>query len=159
MKDFVLVQGFVMAEDTPEEEKTEELTARRLEKGARMEVPRSQELTVAAVMISAMSALYLMGGWLIGNLADIFASGFIIERREIYSENLGMVQFADIGTESFFLIVPLLILTLVIAILASSAMGGLNFAWKAITPKGSKLNPLNGFSGCSKGFSSSRSRS
>ena len=43
-----------------------------------------------------------MGGWLIGNLADIFASGFIIERREIYSENLGMVQFADIGTESFF---------------------------------------------------------
>ena len=42
-----------MAEDTPEEEKTEEPTARRLEKGREDgEVPRSQELTVAAVMIS-----------------------------------------------------------------------------------------------------------
>jgi len=29
--------------------------------------------------------------------------------------------------------------------LASSAMGGLNFAWKAVQPKASKLNPLNGF--------------
>ena len=53
-------------------------------------------------MISSMSALYLMGGWLIGNLADLFASGFIIERREIYSENLGMVQFADIGNGIIF---------------------------------------------------------
>ena len=61
-----------MAEDTPEEEKTEEPTARRLEKGREDgEVLRSQELTVAAVMIS-MSA-HLMGGWLIA-IADIFAS-------------------------------------------------------------------------------------
>ena len=135
-----------MAEDTPDDEKTEEPTARRLQKAREDgQVPRSQELGVAAVMISSMSALYLMGGWLIGSLADLFASGFIIERREIYSENLGMVQFADIGKESFFLIIPLLVLTFFVAILASSAMGGLNFAWKAITPKGSKLNPLNGF--------------
>ena len=50
-----------MAEDTPEEEKTEEPTARRLEKGREDgEVPRSQELTVAAVMISAMSAVAQM---------------------------------------------------------------------------------------------------
>ena len=83
-----------MAEDTPDDEKTEEPTARRLQKAREDgQVPRSQELGVAAVMISSMSALYLMGGWLVGNLADLFASGFIIERREIYSENLGMVQF------------------------------------------------------------------
>ena len=52
-----------MAEDTSEEEKTEEPTARRLEKGREDgEVPRSQELTVAAVMISAMSAP--IDGWM-----------------------------------------------------------------------------------------------
>ena len=79
-----------MAEDTPDDEKTEEATARRLEKAREDgQVPRSQELGVAAVMISSMSALYLMGGWLIGNLADLFASGFIIERREIYSKISG----------------------------------------------------------------------
>lgn len=136
-----------MAEDAPEEdEKTEEPTARRLEKAREDgEVPRSQELGVAGVMITSMAALYLMGGWLIGHLADLFASGFVIERRDIYSENLGMTQFADIGRESFILIIPLLALTFIVAILASSAMGGLNFSWKAIQPKGSKLNPLNGF--------------
>ena len=136
-----------MAEDAPEEdEKTEEPTARRLQKAREDgDVPRSQELGVAGVMISSMAALYVMGGWLIGHLADLFASGFVIERRHIYSENLGMEQFAEIGRESFLLIVPLLLLTFVVAILASSAMGGLNFSWKAIQPKGSKLNPLNGF--------------
>lgn len=136
-----------MAEDAPEEdEKTEEPTARRLDKARQDgEVPRSQELGAAGVMITSMAALYLMGGWLIGHLADLFASGFVIERRDIYSENLGMVQFAEIGQESFILIVPLLALTFVVAILASSAMGGLNFSWKAVQPKASKLNPLNGF--------------
>ncbi len=136
-----------MAEDAPDqEEKTEEPTARRLEKAREDgELPRSQELGVAGVMITSMAALFMMGGWLIGRLAELFASGFVIERRDIYSENLGMVQFADIAVESFTLIVPLLILTFVVAILASSAMGGLNFAWKAVQPKASKLNPLNGF--------------
>ena len=41
-------------------------------------------------------------------------------------------------------IVPLLLLTFVVAILSSSAMGGLNFSWKAAAPKASKLNPLTG---------------
>ncbi len=136
-----------MAEDAPDQdEKTEEPTARRLEKAREDgELPRSQELGVAGVMITSMAALFIMGGWLIGRLSELFASGFVIERRDIYSENLGMVQFADIAVESFTLIVPLLILTFVVAILASSAMGGLNFAWKAVQPKASKLNPLNGF--------------
>lgn len=135
-----------MAEDAPEDdEKTEEPTARRLEKAREDgQVPRSQELGIAAVMISSMAALYLMGGWLIGNLADLFASGFVIERRDIFSENLGMMQFAEIARESFVLIIPLLILTFLVAIFASSAMGGLNFSWKAAAPKASKLNPLSG---------------
>ena len=136
-----------MAEDAPDQdEKTEEPTARRLEKARENgELPRSQELGVAGVMITSVAALFLMGGWLISRLAELFASGFVIERRDIYSENLGMVQFSDIAFESLTLIVPLLILTFVVAILASSAMGGLNFAWKAVQPKASKLNPLNGF--------------
>ncbi|MDC1319842.1 EscU/YscU/HrcU family type III secretion system export apparatus switch protein, partial [Litorivicinus sp.] len=136
-----------MAEDAPEdEEKTEEPTARRLEKAREDgDVPRSQELGAAAVMISSMSALYFLGGWLITNLSILFASGFVIERRDIYSENLGLVHFADIALESFILIIPFLLLTAVVAILATSMMGGLNFSLKAIAPKASKLSIFNGF--------------
>ena len=135
-----------MAEDAPDqEEKTEEPTARRLEKAREDgQVPRSQELGIAAVMISSMVFLYLSGGWLIGHLSKLFASGFVIERRDIFSPYVGLSQFADIGRDSFLVIVPLLLLTFVVAILASSAMGGLNFSWKAAAPKASKMNPLTG---------------
>ena len=135
-----------MAEDAPDDdEKTEEPTARRLEK-AREEgnVPRSQDLGAAAVMITSVAALFMMGPWLLSHLSAIFASGFVIDRRDIFSPNVGITRFYELGFESFLLIVPLLAITLVVAILASSAMGGLNFSWKAITPKASKLSPLQG---------------
>ncbi|MDB4022125.1 flagellar biosynthesis protein FlhB [Litorivicinus sp.] len=135
-----------MAEDAPEdEEKTEEPSARRLEKAREDgDVPRSQELGAAAVMICSMSALYFFGGWLISHLSILFASGFVIERRDIYSENLGLVHFSEIALESFILIVPFLLLTAVVAVLATSMMGGLNFSLKAIAPKASKFNIISG---------------
>ena len=100
-----------MAEDSPEDdEKTEEPTARRLEKAREDgQVPRSQELGIAAVMISSMVFLYLSGGWLTGHLSKLFASGFVIERRDIFSPYVGLSQFADIGRDSFFVIVPLFV--------------------------------------------------
>ena len=61
-----------MAEDTPDDEKTEEATARR-SRSARMDKFHDLRNSVLPLMISSMSALYLMGGWLIGNLADLFA--------------------------------------------------------------------------------------
>ena len=75
-----------MAEDTPDDDqKTEEPTARRLQKAREDgQVPRSQELGIAAVMISSMAFLYLSGGWLLGHLSQLFASGFMIERRDIF---------------------------------------------------------------------------
>ncbi len=135
-----------MAEDTPDDDqKTEEPTARRLQKAREDgQVPRSQELGIAAVMISSMVFLYLSGGWLIGHLSQLFAAGFVIERRDIFSPYVGLLHFRDIGRDGFLLFIPLLLLTLVVAILSSSAMGGLNWSWKATAPKASKLNPLNG---------------
>ena len=54
-----------MAEDAPDqEEKTEEPTARRLEKAREDgQVPRSQELGIAAVMISSM-IIFVFIRWL-----------------------------------------------------------------------------------------------
>ena len=52
-------------EDTPQEEKTEEPTARRLEKAKEEgQVLRSQDMTIAAVTISVIATLYLGGFWM-----------------------------------------------------------------------------------------------
>ena len=57
--------GAVMAEESAQE-KTEEPTARKLQKAREDgQVARSQELPGAAVMIGAVTTMVLMGGWLI----------------------------------------------------------------------------------------------
>jgi flagellar biosynthetic protein FlhB len=133
-----------MAESS-DQEKTEEPTARKLEK-AREEgqVARSIELPAAAVTIAALGMLYLTGDTLVHKLAEAFVSGFNFDRKLVHSPNLLPAIFAHEMIESFILIAPLLLLTITIAIAASGATGGFLFSTKAIAPNPSKLNPLNG---------------
>ncbi|MFM7483179.1 MAG: EscU/YscU/HrcU family type III secretion system export apparatus switch protein, partial [Burkholderiaceae bacterium] len=133
-----------MAESS-DQEKTEEPTSRKLEK-AREEgqVARSIELPAAAVTIAALGMLYLTGDTLVHKMAEAFVSGFNFDRKLVHSPNLLPAIFAHEILESFILIAPLLLLTITIAIAASGATGGFLFSTKAIVPKASKLNPLNG---------------
>ena len=128
-----------------DQEKTEEPTSRKLEK-AREEgqVARSVELPAAAVTIAALGMLYLTGGTLIHKMAEAFVSGFNFDRKLVHSPNLLPAIFGHEVLESFILVAPLLLLTITVAIAASGATGGYLFSTKAVAPKASKLNPLNG---------------
>ena len=127
------------------QEKTEEPTSRKLEK-AREEgqVARSTELPAASVTIAALGMLYLTGDTLIHKMAEAFVSGFNFDRKLVHSPNLLPAIFGHEVLESFILIAPLMLLTITIAIASSGATGGFLFSTKAIAPKASKLNPLNG---------------
>jgi flagellar biosynthetic protein FlhB len=129
-----------------DQEKTEEPTSRKLEK-AREEgqVARSTELPAASVTIAALGMLYLTGDTLIHKMAEAFVSGFNFDRKLVHSPNLLPAIFGHEVLESFILIAPLLLLTITIAIASSGATGGFLFSTKALAPKASKLNPLNGF--------------
>ncbi len=128
-----------------DQEKTEEPTSRKLEK-AREEgqVARSTELPAASVTIAALGMLYLTGDTLIHKMAEAFVSGFNFDRKLVQSPNLLPAIFGHEVLESFILVAPLMLLTITIAIASSGATGGFLFSTKAIAPKGSKLNPLNG---------------
>jgi flagellar biosynthetic protein FlhB len=128
-----------------DQEKTEEPTSRKLEK-AREEgqVARSTELPAASVTIAALGMLYLTGDTLIHKMAEAFVSGFNFDRKLVHSPNLLPAIFGHEVLESFILIAPLLLLTITIAIASSGATGGFLFSTKALAPKASKLNPLNG---------------
>ncbi len=135
-----------MAENqTDSGEKSEEPTQRKLEK-ARDEgnVPRSKELPAAAVMISSMSMIFLMGGWLVTKISEQFAAGFQFDRRIIFSELLLPGFFLEQLGYGLLFVVPILIITIFVAIFSSAATGGFVFSWKAAAPKFNKLNPLNG---------------
>ena len=128
-----------------DQEKTEEPTSRKLEK-AREEgqVARSTELPAASVTIAALGMLYLTGDTLIHKMAEAFVSGFNFDRKLVHSPNLLPAILGHEVLESFILIAPLMLLTITIAIASSGATGGFLFSTKALAPKASKLNPLNG---------------
>ncbi|MEY3035745.1 MAG: Flagellar biosynthetic protein FlhB, partial [Pseudomonadota bacterium] len=133
-----------MAEQSTQE-RTEEPTARRLSKAREDgQVARSVELPAAAVMISAVTLLFLAGGWLLVKLAEGFKAGFVIDRTTLLSPDMLPAMVGAQLLHAFGTIAPILLLTAVVAIIASGMTGGYLFSVKALLPKGSKLNPLNG---------------
>ena len=62
-----------MAEQDQSEEKTEEPTAKRIEKAREDgQIARSQELSVAAMMIGVASFMYLFGAGVVTNISNVF---------------------------------------------------------------------------------------
>jgi flagellar biosynthetic protein FlhB len=134
-----------MAENSGAEQ-SEEPTARKLSNARKDgQVARSVELPAAAVTIGAILALFMMGGYWFKQVAEIFASGFKFDRKSLDNPDLMVTTFAHHLGESFLLIVPVLLVTAVLAILSSGATGGYLFSLKSILPKFSKLSLLSGF--------------
>jgi flagellar biosynthesis protein FlhB len=134
-----------MSEDTGAE-KTEEPTARKLQKGRDDgQVARSTEMPGATVMIGAVALMVLTGGALITKLIAVFKAGFIFDRTTLLSPDLLPLTFGTQAINAFVVVIPVFIATIVLAILASGATGGYLFSLKSIAPKASKINPLEGF--------------
>lgn len=133
-----------MSEDGSQ--KTEEPTARRL-KRARDEgqVARSVELSAAAVMLSATLMLFTLGGAWVKLLSTYFAAGFTFDRKVLETPALLPAAFATQLTHAFLLVLPVMLVTLGVAILASGAVGGYLFSLSSALPKFSKLSPISGF--------------
>jgi flagellar biosynthetic protein FlhB len=134
-----------MAEESGAE-KTEDPTARKL-RNARDEgqVARSIELPAAAVTIGAILVMVMMGSYWMKKMTEIFASGFKFDRKTLDNPDLMVTSFASQLGESFLLIVPVLMVTAVLAVLSSGATGGYLFSLKSILPNFGKLSPLSGF--------------
>jgi flagellar biosynthetic protein FlhB len=134
-----------MAEQDTTEERTEEPTAKRLEKAQEDgQVARSQELSVAAMMIGVACFMYLFGGYLITQLSEVFVSGFTFDHNDVYSDNLLPVAFGGHALESMMVVLPIFILAVLIALGAAGVLGGYIFSFKSIAPKASKINPMSG---------------
>ena len=126
-------------------EKTEEPTAKKLEKAASEgQVPRSPEVTMATCTILGFLTLLLAGSYFAESLTEVFKGAFIFDRKIIYSPNLLPARFLSTLAYALSLFIPLFLLLIVAALLAGSSIGGLNFAWMAIAPKASKFNPISG---------------
>ena len=134
-----------MAEETPQEEKTEEPTQKRLE-DARLEgnLPRSVELSSMMVLLTGVVALFFFGSVMWHSMEEAGAHIFNnAVDMDIGRHNLKAYTEAAV----FFMLRvmgPLFLLLMVMGILTGIAQSGPNFTWKPLMPKASKMNPIKG---------------
>jgi flagellar biosynthetic protein FlhB len=134
-----------MADQDSDLEKTEDPTARKLEK-AREEgqIARSKELPAAAELVLVLVVLLLAGAWFLGGITDNFSASFNFDFRALDTPSLLPGILARAMFYGFLVIVPVFIVSFIVAIVSSSVTGGFNFAWKGLEPKFNKLNPISG---------------
>lgn len=132
-----------MSDDSSQ--RTEQPTARRLRKATEEgDVARSTELPAAAVMIAAAVTMLLMGSWWVSRFARQMQAGFTFDRKTLETPTLLPTTFLHAVGEGLLVILPLMVVTAVVAIAASGVTGGFHFSSKAFAPKFSKLSPVNG---------------
>jgi len=134
-----------MAENDSTQEKTEEPTSKRIQKSRDDgQVARSQELSIAATVITVAGFMYLFGGAMIIKISEQFAAAFVFDPKHVFDVS-GLTSRVGKGLMDALLVVaPLGAAAFVVSLLVSGVLGGYNFSWKAIAPKASKLNPLSG---------------
>ena len=134
-----------MADEDASGDRTEDPTARRLQK-AREEgdAARSIEVPAAGVLLAATAYLFMSGGSNATQLKALFASGFIFDHSVIQAGATLPAILADQIAQGFLVILPLLAITLVAAIAASGLTGGYMFSMKSAAPNFAKMNPLSG---------------
>src|SRR5678815_4907093 len=106
------------------QERTERATPKRLEEARKKgQVPRSTELSTAAVCIAAAVAIYSLGSMAAGRM---------------------WTALTGAGARALWIVLPILGATFFAALAAPIAIGGWNFSAGALMPQFSRLNPANG---------------
>ena len=127
------------------QERTEQATPKRLEEARkRGQVPRSAELSMAAVTIAAATAIYTLGRGSAGQFADLMHDALSISPERALDAQMMWPALRDYGARAIWIMLPILGATFVAALLAPIAIGGWNFSGEALVPQFSRLNPATG---------------
>jgi flagellar biosynthesis protein FlhB len=131
--------------DTDHHDKTEAPSQKRLD-DARKEgrVPRSRELTAAAVMVAAGLVLMMSGRTIGTKLGDVMRAGLSISPQRVFDDAAMTQALGDLSVAALWAIAPVLGMTLVVALAAPLAIGGWSFSGQALTPDFSRLSPVSG---------------
>jgi flagellar biosynthetic protein FlhB len=131
--------------DTERQDRTEAATPKRLEDARREgRIPRSRDLTAAAVMLTAGIALKVAGDSMARQLGGMMTSALSISREQAFDESAMVRAFGDLSSMALYAVAPVLLLTMVAALGAPLALGGWSFSGKALVPDFSRLSPLSG---------------
>ena len=128
-----------------EQQRTERPTPKRLEEARRRgQVPRSPELTTAAVVLMGAAGLHFFGPRLVAQLYGLMQAGFALPRERLLDDSMLLPSLAATAARALIACAPLFALTLAAALLAPLALGGWNLSFDALVPDLARLSPLAG---------------
>jgi flagellar biosynthesis protein FlhB len=134
-----------MADGAEHEDKTERASDKRLqdarEKG---DVPRSRDLSGALVVLAGATVLMANSSQMYVHMHNIYALGLSYSREALFSDRLPSRVFYQVMRELLAVVTPVFAATLMAAVGATVAIGGLNFSSDALIPKFERLDPIAG---------------
>jgi flagellar biosynthetic protein FlhB len=127
------------------QEKTEEASARKIEKAREDgQVPRSRDLSTTVVLMLAISGIWMTGDFIGRKIIGLTVQSFTLTRAEIFDVNTMIAYLAEAIFQGLFSIAPLMGILVIASIAGPIALGGWNFSNKAIEPKLSRMDPMAG---------------
>ena len=127
------------------QEKTERATPRKREKARKKgQVAKSRELSSVAVLSAGVLYLYFGSMHMIENLGKCLRGGF--KTAYLYTDNIqDLLSLAVSSVEKFIWIaLPIMVITMIIALAVNVLQTGFLFSVETLSPKVSKINPLQG---------------
>ncbi|HEY7639240.1 MAG TPA: flagellar biosynthesis protein FlhB [Steroidobacteraceae bacterium] len=133
-----------MAENDAQE-RTEQATPKRLEEARKKgQIPRSRDLSTAAVTLVGGAALYFLGGHITGQMAEMMRRSLSLSRDEATDATQMLPALGQAAADGLWLSAPVLAAITLAAIIAPLALGGWSWAAGSMMPQFSRLNPLEG---------------
>ncbi|MDD3608896.1 MAG: flagellar biosynthesis protein FlhB [Halothiobacillaceae bacterium] len=134
-----------MAESESGQEKTEQPTEKRLrESRQKGQVARSRELNSFLMTVIAAASLLFIGPGMVEDLMSLFTRAFTFPREAVFEPMAMPRRLLEFALEALWIITPFLALTVVVAFVASLAIGGWNFSAQALQPKMERIDPIKG---------------
>ena len=135
-----------MAEEQLGQERSEEPTSKRLDEARKKgQVARSRELNTFLVVAGGLAFIWLTGGQLAGSIFT-FMEQLLTPSGELLSNP--ELMFTHLGTSivsGLMLALPVLVVTVFLALMGPVLMGGIVFSPSALAFKAEKLDPIKGF--------------
>jgi flagellar biosynthetic protein FlhB len=127
-------------------EKNQQPTQKRLDEARKKgQIPRSQELSAAAVVLAAGGALHSLGRGIGNGMFDLMRDSLTLTREQATDASTAVSMFAGATQQAMLSVAPLLGFTLAAALLAPLSIGGWNLAFGKLAPDFSRLSPMAGF--------------
>ena len=97
-----------------------------------------------AVTLLGTAGLMVLGPQFVDGLRRLFVERFVLRRSDVFDPNAMLAHLTGAIADALWLLSPFFLLMMVVAVLASVALGGFNVSLQAMQPKLSKLDPIKG---------------